>query len=134
MVVKNNIHELRNVFGEIEKISKEHGFSDELCSDLCLCLDEVFSNIVKFAWDDDKEHDIEILFNYDPDLKKFTISISDDGKPFNPLEAETPDLSLDLLEREIGGLGVLIVSNIMTNIEYKRLGNKNTFEMIKDVG
>ena len=133
MVVKNNLKELRSIFGEIEKISREHGFSDDLCSDLCLCLDEVFSNIIKFAWDDDKEHDIEILFNYDPGLKKFTITISDDGKPFNPLEAETPDLPLDLLEREIGGLGVLIVSNIMTNIEYKRLGNKNTFEMIKDV-
>ena len=73
------------------------------------------------------------LFNYNPDQKKFTITITDDGKPFNPLEAETPDLSLDMLEREIGGLGVFIVSNIMTNVEYKRLGNKNTFEMVKEV-
>ena len=133
MIVKNDINELNKIYTELTIISKEHGFSEELFSELCLCMDEVFSNIIKFAWDDDKEHNVEILFEYNKQAKKFTITLIDDGKPFNPLEAESPDLSLDLLDREIGGLGVFIVSNIMSKVEYNRLDSKNKFKMIKDV-
>ena len=133
MIVKNNINELNKIYAELEIISQKQGFSRELYSELCLCMDEVFSNIIKFAWDDNKEHNVEILFEYNEPKKKFTITLIDDGKPFNPLEAESPDLNVDLLDREIGGLGIFIVSNIMNKIEYNRLESKNKFMMIKDV-
>ena len=133
MIVKNDINELNKIYSELDRISKEHGFSEALYNELCLCVEEVFSNIIKFAWDDDKEHNIEIFFEYNEQVKKFTITIVDDGKPFNPLEVEAPDLSLDLFDREIGGLGIFIVTNIMNKIEYNRLESKNKFKMTKDV-
>ena len=133
MIVKNDISELDVIYQELKKISDKHKFSEDLYYNLCLCIDEVFSNIIKFAWDDDKEHNVEILFDYKDEAKKFTITLIDDGKPFNPLEAQDPDLSLNLLEREIGGLGIFIVSNIMSNIEYSRKNKKNRLQLTKEI-
>ena len=133
MIVKNDISELNKIYSELEKITKEHGFSEELYSELCLCMDEVFSNIIKYAWDDDNEHNVEILFDYKDEAKKFTITLVDDGKPFNPMEASDPDLSSNLFEREIGGLGIFIISNIMSNIEYSRKNKKNRLQLTKEI-
>ena len=133
MIVKNKISELKKIFSELEKICTEHGFSEELYGNLCVCMDEVISNIIKFAWDEDEEHNVEILFDYREQEKKFTITLIDDGKPFNPLEAENPDLDLDMLEREIGGLGIFIVTNLMSSVEYSRLESKNKLEMTKEI-
>ena len=133
MIVKNNLNELGKVFGELETISSDFGFPLEIQHNLCLCIDEVFSNIVKYAYDDGKEHEIEITFDYISRDRTFTITISDDGKPFNPLEVKSPDLTIDLLDREIGGLGLFIVLNIMSNVEYNRDDCINRLKMTKDI-
>ena len=131
MIVKNNIRELDRIFEELEALSVKYAFSQDTLNNLCLCMDEVFSNIINYAYDNGKEHEIEILFDFDDGIKKLTITIHDNGKPFNPLEAKTPDLNLDLLEREIGGLGIFIVTNIMSSVEYERLKNTNRLKMTK---
>ena len=133
MIVKNNLGELSNIFSELETISSKFGIPLEIQNNLCLCIDEVFSNIVKYAYDDGKEHEIEIVFDYDAQNKIFTITISDDGRPFNPLEVHAPDLTIDLLDRIIGGLGLYIVMNIMSNVEYIRDGCINRLKMTKDI-
>ncbi len=133
LTVKNCIYELERIYGKLDDISKQFGFSDEIQSNLCVCMDEVFSNIVHYAYEDNGEHIIEISFDFDAATKKLRIVIVDDGKPFNPLETETPDLSVDLFEREIGGLGIFIVTNIMTSVEYQRLESVNRLEMTKNV-
>jgi serine/threonine-protein kinase RsbW len=131
MVIKNELEELGKIYKELEKVCLEFCFSREMEHDLCLCMDEVFSNIIKYAYDDSVEHQIEILFDYDARHKRIAITIKDDGKPFNPLEVELPDFSLDLVEREIGGLGIFLVSNIVNSIEYKRLKNINRLRLVK---
>ena len=133
MIVKNDLTELDKIFKGLEKISMEFGFPSEIYNNLCLCIDEVFTNIVRYAYDDGREHEIEIIFDYSSRKKTFTVTISDDGKPFNPLEAQAPDFSSDLMEREIGGLGIFIVLNIMCSIEYKRLESMNKLKMTKNV-
>jgi len=133
MIVKNDLAELDNIFGELEAISSKFGLSYDFQNNLCLCIDEVFSNIVRYAYDDGKEHEIEIIFDYDAHGRRFTITISDDGKPFNPLDVKAPDLTVDLREREIGGLGLFIVLNIMSNVEYNRTDCINRLKMTKDI-
>lgn len=135
VTVKNEIKELDKLYSTMNEVASEHNLSEELINDLCVCLDEVFSNIVNHAYEgsEGEGHDIEVQFDFDETDKKVKISFIDMGKEFNPLEAGDPDLSLDLLEREIGGLGIFIVSNLMTSVEYSRLGDKNKLEMTKDI-
>ena len=52
-------------------------------------------------------------------------TVSDDGIPFNPFDQIGPDTTLSVEEREIGGLGVLLVKEMTTSQTYQRLRNRN---------
>jgi anti-sigma regulatory factor (Ser/Thr protein kinase) len=58
------------------------------------------------------------------------IEILDEGMPFNMLEAEKPDTTLSVEEREIGGLGVLLVHELMNEVTYNRQNNTNVVRLI----
>jgi anti-sigma regulatory factor (Ser/Thr protein kinase) len=55
----------------------------------------------------------------------------DDGLPFNPLGIEAPDTELGLEEREIGGLGIHLVRNMMDKVSYRRRIDKNVITVIE---
>ena len=54
-----------------------------------------------------------------------TATITDDGIPFNPLHAESPDLSEALDDREIGGLGIHLARKVVEEIDYAWEDGKN---------
>ena len=131
--VKNNLGELKRIFEELSQAALYFGISEGLKDKLGLCMDEIFSNIIKFAYDDDAEHVISLSFDVDALRGQFVISVVDDGKAFDPREARQPDLGPNLMEREIGGLGLFIVSNIVSSMEYRRLNGKNHLTLRKDI-
>ena len=53
------------------------------------------------------------------------MEIVDDGTPFNPLERESPDTTLPLEKRPVGGLGVMLVKNLVDEITYDCEGGRN---------
>ncbi|HBU12067.1 MAG TPA: ATP-binding protein [Clostridiales bacterium] len=88
---------------------------------ISIAVDEIFSNIARYAY-----HPgvggvaVRIAVNGD-----VTIEFEDSGIAYNPLTAEDPDITLPAEEREIGGLGLFMVKNLMDTVEYRRCGNKN---------
>lgn len=54
-----------------------------------------------------------------------TLSFTDRGKPFNPLDHQDPDITLPPEDRPAGGLGLLIVKRTMDTIEYNRIDGTN---------
>ena len=60
-----------------------------------------------------------------------TLTFTDRGEPFNPLERADPDITLPLEEREVGGLGVLIVKRTMDTINYKYVEGMNRLVITK---
>ncbi|MCD8193264.1 MAG: ATP-binding protein, partial [Tannerellaceae bacterium] len=57
----------------------------------------------------------------------------DSGISFNPTVKQTPDISLPVSDRPIGGLGIFLVKQIMNEVKYDRIGNKNILTMVKDI-
>jgi sigma-B regulation protein RsbU (phosphoserine phosphatase) len=57
--------------------------------------------------------------------------ISDDGIPFDPTGHEEVDTSLSAEERDIGGLGIHLVRNLMDSINYERVNDQNVFTLKK---
>ena len=57
--------------------------------------------------------------------------IQDRGIPFNPFQKTPPDLSKPLEEREIGGLGIHLVRQLMDEYEYNRQIDRNVVVMTK---
>jgi anti-sigma regulatory factor (Ser/Thr protein kinase) len=88
-----------------------------------LVSEELFTNIISYGYTDDAEHWIETTLSLEHGT--LIMRIEDDGIPFNPLEAESPDLDSSLEERCIGGLGVHFAKHFAKDVFYERCGNKN---------
>ncbi|MFW5961874.1 MAG: ATP-binding protein [bacterium] len=95
-----------------------------------LAAEEALVNIINYAYGDQIGF-VEIRYFFIEESKSFVIELIDEGIAFNPLEKKDPDISIPMEERQIGGLGVFMIKNIMDNVEYKREEGKNIFKMVK---
>ncbi|QGQ96655.1 ATP-binding protein [Paenibacillus psychroresistens] len=91
--------------------------------------DELVTNIISYGYEDELVHVIQLHFAITP--LQWTLKIADDGRPFNPLDRKNPDLSLSVEEREIGGLGIHFVKQIVDEISYERTEGHNIIFMKK---
>jgi anti-sigma regulatory factor (Ser/Thr protein kinase) len=128
--------ELKNELAELKSLHQhltEWGDSIQLATDsisrINICLDELFTNIVSYGFEDDLEHIVE--FTIIADNNQVTISIEDSGVEFNPLEKVDPDFPENVEEAKIGGLGIHIIRKLMDNVNYERKKGKNCLTMKK---
>ena len=59
--------------------------------------------------------------------------VTDSGRPFDPTAAPEADITLAAEDRPIGGLGILLVRNIMDSVRYDRIDGKNVLTMSKNL-
>ncbi|HEX9666264.1 MAG TPA: ATP-binding protein [Thermodesulfobacteriota bacterium] len=128
--------ELKNDLTEIVRMSQ---IIDEFCASnklppdtvfaLNLSLEEILANVIAYGYDDHNEHVINVRMNLHQG--QVYIEVEDDGKPFNPLEVDAPDIDKPLEERPIGGLGIHLVKNHMDSLQYKRKDERNLLIMKK---
>ena len=129
--IKNKVSELEKVAQFIEEIGEELGLSMELQMNLNLVMEEMVTNVIFYAYPQDEEADIELLAKSDG--KELTFVLSDQGKEFDPTAKEDADLDVNPAERELGGMGIFIVKNIMNKVTYQRLEGKNLLTMTKGI-
>lgn len=60
----------------------------------------------------------------------FVLAVEDDGPAFDPLSHPLPDDTAPLSEREPGGLGLLIVRRVATEIRWRRIGERNVVTLV----
>jgi anti-sigma regulatory factor (Ser/Thr protein kinase) len=94
-----------------------------------IVIDEVFANISAYAYNP-SVGGVTVRVKVDEEI---TLEFEDSGVEYNPLTCEVPDITLYAEEREVGGLGIMMVKNIMDSVEYKRDGNKNILTIKKQV-
>lgn len=88
-----------------------------------LALDELLSNVVRYAYDDGARHRIDLKLETDA---PFHLTIADDGKPFDPTaDAPPPVLDGPIEDRPIGGLGLHILKKMGLRLAYRREAGRN---------
>lgn len=86
--------------------------------------DELFSNIVKHGYNNEGgPMTVRLILNLDKN--EFIMAIIDKAREFNQLSVNNGPLTGDAKDQQIGGLGILIVKQIMTECTYDRINNKN---------
>ena len=95
-----------------------------------LSIEEAYVNIVNYAYESD-DGDVVICCNIDESPLKVTMQFIDYGVPYNPLENEDPDISLDAEEKEIGGLGIFLIKKNVDDISYEYHDGKNILTIQK---
>ena len=87
-----------------------------------LAVDEIFSNIARYAYHP-ATGGATVRVAVDPDA--VVVEFEDDGAAYNPLSAPVPDFAPPAEKRDIGGLGIFMVKNLVDSAEYRREGNRN---------
>ena len=138
MVLQEYIFELKNELSELKALNQylnkwggDIGLPPDSILRINICIDELFTNIVSYGFEDNVEHYVKFTLKGDNEF--VIINIEDDGVPFNPLEKIDPDFPENVESAKIGGLGILIIRKLMDNISYERRQGKNTLTMKKNV-
>ncbi len=101
----------------------------KVVNSLILMLDELITNVVMHGFGDSGEGDIEITLRIDQDAIEAVLR--DSAPAFDPFSIPEPDTSLDIEERDVGGLGVHFVRKMSDSYAYRRDGDMNEVRLRK---
>ena len=96
---------------------------------LNIAVEEIFANVANYAYPTN-EGNVEVKFEVSGN--EVEMKFIDAGTPYNPLEKQDPDITLNADERQIGGLGIFMVKNYMDEVNYN-YENENNVLTIKMV-
>ncbi len=130
--------ELGRDLSEIDRVNEvfatfaaEHHVSLAVIRQFKLVFDELLNNIITHAYEDQREHAIQVAVRYSSE--QLTASITDDGAPFNPLRFGIPPVEASIDERRVGGLGIHLVRNVMDDVLYNRVDDHNVVTVVKNL-
>lgn len=98
---------------------------------IMVAIDELFGNIVHYAYQPGTG-DATVRIDVD-ESRTAVITFIDEGKPYNPLEAEEPDITLSAEDRKVGGLGIYLVKKTMDDMCYEYRDGKNVLQIKKKI-
>jgi serine/threonine-protein kinase RsbW len=127
--------------GEAAQLPRLTGFLREFWADAALpataalpfelALEELFTNIVRHGTPAGTVAQVEVALALAD--SRLTMTIEDDGRPFDPLALPAPDVTSELEARPVGGLGVFLVRQMMDGVSYHRVGARNRIRLVKSV-
>ena len=95
-----------------------------------VAVEELFVNIASYAYGQGEGVAVvQVKVLQDP--LSVEITFIDNGKQYDPLEKEDPDVSLSAKKRKKGGLGIFMVKNTMDNVSYEYKDGKNILTIKK---
>lgn len=130
--VISNIDSIRTVTDFVNKHLALANCPTKARKEIDIVIDEILSNIVYYAYEK-KEGPVKVSVELSQDQKDFKLIFEDQGIPYNPLEREDPNISLDLEDREVGGLGVFLIKKMMDDVSYSYQENTNRLTVTKRI-
>jgi anti-sigma regulatory factor (Ser/Thr protein kinase) len=110
----------------VEECADRFGLETKKKFGLLVAVEEAFVNVCSYAYPDG-DGEIELACGADGDA--FVLEISDRGSPFDILSLPDPDTTLDIMDREIGGLGVYFIRRLTDDVSYRRENGQNILRL-----
>ncbi len=131
LTIENDLAQLAVVRDQVESFAKRENLSHEVGFAAKLALEELLTNTISYGYGDKSAQFIEIQLEVRGD--QLIIRTADDGLAFDPRTAKEPNTQSSLEDREIGGLGVHLVKNLMDGFEYRYKDGKNHVTLRKSL-
>lgn len=132
IIIRNDLAEIERLAESVRDFCRDRGVDDEACHDILLAMDESVSNTIRHGYADRDPHEIRVRVGLED--RDLFLEVEDDARPFNPLEAPEPDVSRPVEERPLGGLGIHLVRQLMSSVEYRHRDGRNFLRMTRRVG
>jgi len=114
---------LAEVLAFIKKDMARYHLSEKSQFNMVTAAEEIFSNIAMYAYSSNKKAIVTINTNLKDNV--YAISFKDNGKKYNPLENNDPDITADIKDKNIGGLGIFLVKKLTDIQTYVYKNNQN---------
>ena len=131
LTLTNETSEIAKLAVFVEDLSEELNLPKDLVFNLNLVLEEAVSNVIFYAYPDMRGQEILLKAWLEDNI--LCLELKDYGLEFDPTEVPQADITLSAEEREIGGLGVFLVHQIMDTVEYRRTDGANILTMKKHI-
>ncbi|MDR0900553.1 MAG: ATP-binding protein [Methanobrevibacter sp.] len=133
LVISADLNELNRLLTFFNNVIKVSDISESSKMQLELSIEEIFVNIVNYGFKEDKttDNNVFIVIELKENPSRVIITFKDKGIPFNPLKSDDPDLSLSIEDREIGGLGILLVKKNVDKMDYEYKDGENILTLVK---
>lgn len=130
LIVAAEIDQLDTVLDFINTKLEEMNCSIKLQSLIAIAVEEIFVNIAHYAYTP-KIGQAIVRYDIKTEPLGITIQFIDNGAAYNPLEKASPDTTLSIDERAIGGLGILMVKKSMDAVHYAYINGQNVLTIQK---
>jgi len=124
------IDELNNVSSFIEEELEKLFCPMKTVMQIQLAAEEIFVNIAQYAYKGSSGKMKLAIFS--DSSNSVSLRFSDHGTKFDPLQKQDPDISLNVNDREIGGLGIFMVKKTMDKVEYTYESDQNILTITKN--
>lgn len=131
LILHNDIQQIPQLAGFVEAIAEQKNIPQAMTMSLNLALEEAVTNVILYAYPEGTDGlvDLEAILRDD----SIEFILSDSGKAFDPTATPDADITLGVEERQIGGLGIFLVRQIMDCVLYKRENGRNILSMTKNI-
>ena len=131
IILANDISEVSRLYEFIEEVGNDFSLTPDIVFNLNLVLEEAVVNIINYAYPKEDHQHIYLSAKMRDD--SIVLVLTDTGKEFDPTAAPEADVTLSADEREIGGLGIFLIRQIMNEVKYERIEGKNVLTLEKKV-
>ena len=129
IILANDISEISRLYEFVEEVGNDFELSPDIVFNLNLVLEEAVVNIINYAYP--KEEHESIYLSARMHEGSIVLVLTDTGKEFDPTAAPEADVTLSADERQIGGLGIFLIRQIMNEVKYERIEGKNVLTLEK---
>jgi serine/threonine-protein kinase RsbW len=127
-LVVTEISGISVVSSVLQELMHEHSFADEDILDTQLAVEEAVTNVIVHGY---REQGGEVGVTCRATRGIVEVQIEDTAPPFDPLSLPEPDLTADIEERQVGGLGIFLIRRVMDGIVYRHENGKNILVLVK---
>lgn len=129
LILNNDISEIKRLGEFIEEVGEEFSLAPDITFNLNLVLEEAVVNVINYAYPKEEHETIYLSATLLEGSVVFILT--DTGKEFDPTAVPEADVTLSADEREIGGLGIFLIRQIMNEVRYERIEGKNVLTLEK---
>ena len=122
-----NVETVPDIIAFVAGAARAWGVHPHRLMQLELAVEEAVVNICLYAYEVPPG---EVLVRVEPEDERFVVELVDEGVPFDPLAVEEPDLRAGAGEREVGGLGIVLVRRVMDEVGYAREAGRNVLRLV----
>lgn len=112
------------VMEKAEAICRERKVEDSKVYLVQLCIEELVTNALRYGSSENSRVNVSVALDIKED--NVVLVIEDDAQPFDPLtQAPAPDLSTDIENRTVGGLGIHMLKTMTQTMQYEYINRHN---------